>query len=98
RKDLTEPISLRLLFQPGARIGDSDESTAGFLLTDGLLHPLEEVLLEDVRLERRAGLAGDDEQRACEVDLPLEGADLPRIGRVQDVQLRVAVDLPERHR
>ena len=41
----------------------------GFVGANRLLHAIEEVRLEDVRLERRAGLARDDEQRAGEIDL-----------------------------
>ena len=48
---------------------------------------VEEVLLEGARLERAPGLAGDDHQRAIEVDAALERGDLRRDGRVEDVQL-----------
>ena len=40
-----------------------------FCRADGLLHALEEILLEDVGFERAAGLAGDDEEGLGEVDL-----------------------------
>ena len=42
------------------------------------LHAVEEVLLEDVRLERAARLAGDDDERAREIDAALDVRHLRR--------------------
>ena len=63
---------------------------------DELLDALEEILLEDVRLERRARFARDDEERVAQIDFALERSDLRRIGRIEHVQLREAGDLAER--
>ena len=70
----------------------------GLLGADRLPHALEEVLLEDVRLERRAGLARDDEDGAGEVELVLARAHLRRVGGVEDAQLRMALAARERER
>ena len=48
-EDVAELVSLRLLLQLGAGIGDRDEAAAGFFGADGLLHAIKEILLEDVR-------------------------------------------------
>src|SRR5207249_7562810 len=74
-----------------------DEAAADAVGADDLAGALEEVLLEDVRLEGAARLARDDEERLPQIDLPLDSLDLRGIGRVQHVQLRVARDLAEGH-
>ena len=53
-KDLPKTVALGDLLHLRARIGDGDEPAARFLRADELLDAVEEVLLEDVRLERRA--------------------------------------------
>ena len=58
---------------------------------------LEEILLEDIGLERAAGFAGNDEQRLREIDLVLEGFDLRGIGGVEHVQLGKPWNLAEGH-
>ena len=58
---------------------------------------IEEILLEDVRFERRAGFARNDENRIRQIHLVLERLHLRRIGGIQHEQLRKAVDLSERH-
>ena len=90
-----KPSLLRLLLQVRSRIGHGNEAAAGFVGADYLLHPVEEVRLEDVRLERRARLARDDEERAGEIDLGLDRPDLRGIGRVEHEQLRRAWDRAE---
>ena len=50
-KDVAEAITLGHLLHLRARVRDGDEAVARFLLADDVLHPLEEILLEDVRLE-----------------------------------------------
>src|SRR6202162_784305 len=65
--------------------------------THRLLDPFEEILFEDVRLERRAGLTGDDENRIANVNFVLESFHLSGIGGIQHKQFRVAVNLPESH-
>ncbi len=44
--------------------------------------------LQDVRLQRRARLGGDDEQGALRVDQGFEAADLAGVGGVQHQELR----------
>ena len=86
---LGDPLHLR------ARVGDRDEAAPDLRGTDGRLRPLEEVLLEDVRLERRARLGRDDEERPREIHGRLERPDLRGIGRVEDVELGPAGDATE---
>src|SRR5690349_17593454 len=54
-----------------------------------------EIVLEEVRLERRSRLAGDDEESLCEIDARFEGVNLRRIGRVEHQQLRMPFEAPE---
>ena len=79
-KDFAEVIALGHLLHLGAGIGDGDEVLAGFILADSLLHAIEEILLEDIWFQRAAGLAGDDAQRFCQINLVFNGLDLRRIG------------------
>ena len=81
KKTWAELVALGDLLQRGAGIGDRDEMPPGLLFAHRLTHPFEEVLLEDVGLERAAGLARHDEQRARRVDPALECFDLGRVGR-----------------
>ncbi len=97
KEDVTEAVRLGEFLKLGSRVGDGDELTTCPVHADSLLDQLEEVLLEDVGLERRSRLAGDDEERAVEVQLLLEGSHLGRVGGVQDVQLGKAFDPTERH-
>src|SRR4029450_3403567 len=60
-----------------------DEALAPLATSDGLRQALEEVLLEDVGLERRPRLRGHDEHGPREVDPRLARADLGRVRRVQ---------------
>ena len=92
---MAEVIGLGDLLHFRAGIGDGDEAAAGFVRADGLLHPFEEVLLENIGLERGAGLAGDDEQRPGQVDFVLGGLDLRRIGGIEHVQLGKPAILPK---
>ena len=52
----------------------------------GLLHLVEEILLQDIRLQRRAGFAGHHHQRLGQVDFVAGGLYLHRIGGIHDVQ------------
>ena len=84
-EDPPKMVRLRDVLHLRVRIGDGDETVAGLFVPDRLNDALVEVLLEDVGLQRRARLAGDDEQRPLDVDGVLRGLDLRRVGRVQDV-------------
>jgi hypothetical protein len=57
-----------------------------------------EILLIYVGLQRRAGLAGDNEQRALHIDLGFNRPDLRGIGGVEHVQPRESLNLAERQR
>src|SRR5207249_7839606 len=94
---VAEAIRLRDPVQLRSRIGDGDEAAADAVGADDLAGALEEVLLEDVRLEGAARLARVYGERRPQIDLPLDSLDLRGIGRVQHVQLRVARDLAEGH-
>ncbi len=68
------------------------------IFLEHIRNPLEEILLEDVRLQRRSRLARHDEHRILQIDRLLHRLHLFRIGRIQDVQRRVARLFAERHR
>ena len=55
-----------------------------------------EVLQVRARLDRRARLGGDDEQRPLEVDAPLEPPDRLGVGGVEDVE-RLDLERPSQH-
>ena len=57
-----------------------------------------EILLVDVGLQRRAGLAGDDEQGARQIDFGLDRPNLRGIGGVEHVQARKSGNVAERER
>ncbi len=78
-----------------ARVGDGDEAAAGFVGANSLLHALEEILLIDVGFERAAGFAGNDEEGLGEIDFLFDGADLCRVGGIENVQAREARSLRE---
>ena len=95
-EDAQELGVLRFLLQLGAGVGDGDEVVGGVAAADDLLHALEEVAHERVRLGRRAGFRGHDEDRLGDVERLVERLDLLRVGRVEHVELRVAGPLAER--
>jgi len=59
-------------------------------LIGNLRDAIEEILLEAIRLERRARLAGDDEESFCEIDLILDRFDLRGNRRVENMEIRFA--------
>ena len=63
---------------------------AGLVRTAHRAGAVEEIIHEDIGLERAAGFAGDDEQRLGEVDRLFDGLDLRRIGAVEHVEARPA--------
>src|SRR5208337_404135 len=87
---MPEAVALRHLLHFGAGIGDGHEPASRFLSAHGPLHTLKEVLFEDVGLERRSGLAGNDEESFRQIDPLFERLHLRRIGRVKHVQAREA--------
>src|SRR5665213_881027 len=84
-----ESVALGHLLHLRAGIGDGDEAAGVAAGT------LEEILLEDVRFERRSRLAGDDKQRARQIDAALNGQDLRRVSGIEHVQLGEPVRLAE---
>ena len=68
-EDLAKAVRFGDFLHVRAGVGDGDETRSGFGGADGLLHALKEILLEDIRLERAAGLAGDDEDGFGEIEL-----------------------------
>ena len=56
-EDVTKAVDLRAPLQLRAGIGDSDETLAGFIVRDSLLHAIEEILLKDVWFQSAARLA-----------------------------------------
>ncbi len=89
-ENVAETIGFGHLLHMRAGIGDGDEVLPGFGGADGLLHAFEEILLENIRLERAARLAGDDENCFREIELGFDGFDLRRIGGIENVKLRKA--------
>ena len=94
---VTEAVRPGDLLELRAGIRDRDEPVARPAGADGLLHPLEEVLLEDVRLEGRARLGRHDEQRSPEIHPRLARPDLGRVRRVQHGELGPSGERPEGH-
>ena len=79
-EDGTEAALAGEVLELGARVGDRGEAVAALA---GLLP---EVVGVGAGLERRPRLGGGDEERPLEVELLLECADRPRVGRVEDVK------------
>jgi hypothetical protein len=92
---VAEPVGLGFLLEVRAGIGHRHEA-ASRLVPEGLLRLVEEEGLEDVRLQGRARLAGDDEEGLLDVDLVRQRLELGRVGGVEDEQLRRARHLAER--
>ena len=59
---MAEAICLSDLLHLRSGIGDGNKAAARFVGANGLFHALEEILLENIRLQRGAGLAGNNEQ------------------------------------
>ena len=70
-ENVAEAARLGHLLHVRAGVGDGDEVLPGLRRADHLLHALEEILLEDIRLKRAAGLARHDENRFREIELAL---------------------------
>src|SRR4029077_1632033 len=96
-ENVPELVGFGDLLHFGAGIGNSDEAVAGFLRTNLLLDLLEKILLVDIGLKRAPGFAGDDANRALEIDSGLDGFDLRGVRGIQHVQRGKALDLPESH-
>ena len=82
----------------GARSGicDRHELAACGFVADGSLHTIEEMLTQDARLERVSRFARDDEHRPCEIEVIRLHPNLCRIGGIEDVECRKAVQTAER--
>ena len=85
-----------------AGVGDGNEVIAGLLWPDGFLHLVEEELLEDIRLEGRARLAGHYVEEKTEFNVVLKSFDdtkkIPVIKEVRAITglgLKEAKDLVE---
>ena len=96
-ENLTEPAVRSDLLHLRAGISDGDETAARFLRAYGLLHALKEILFEDVGLESRTGFAGDDEKSLSEIELAFACLDLRRVGGIENVQTREAVNFAKGH-
>ena len=69
---MQKAICLRDLLHFRSRIGDRDELAADFRHPNRLLRAFEEILFEDIGLEGAARFAGDDADRALEIELRLK--------------------------
>jgi hypothetical protein len=74
--------------EPRAWIGDGDEMPAGGAAESGG-RAGKKIFHQNVRFERRARLAGHNEQGARDIDAALETPYLLRIGGIEHVQFRV---------
>src|SRR5207302_7233491 len=74
-EDVTKLVAGGHLLKRRSRIGDSDEVLADPSVAHYLPHPLEEILFENVGFQRASRFAGDDEQRALQIQLALKGLD-----------------------
>src|SRR5207302_6025381 len=86
-EDVAKSLGDGRFFERRAGVGDSDEALWRLARADGLSCPLEEILLEDVGLQRAARFARYQEQCPREVDPGFQLPDLCGVGRVEDVQL-----------
>ena len=83
-KDVRGSLRSRaVVFERRAGIGDRDEMLGRLRRRPPPSPRVEEIRLEDVGLERAAGLARHDEQGARRIDLALERGDLRRVGRIE---------------
>src|SRR5215472_4916647 len=96
-EDMQKAVALCDLLHLRTWVGNRNELTAGLAGADRLSGAFKEILLEDVRLERAARFAGNDEKGFCDLDLMFKGFDLRGVGRVQDVQHRKTRQVSEGH-
>src|SRR5580704_15948685 len=92
---MAKAMAFRHFLHLRAWIGGSNEPLSRFGCADGLLHFLVEILFEDIRFERSAGLTRNNKNSFGNVDLALQCADLSRIGGVENMNLRIPILLPE---
>ena len=92
---MAEIIGLGHLLHLRFRIRDRNEVASCLVRADHLLRALKEILFEDVRFQRAARFAGNDEQRFSNINLVFEGFDLRWIRRIEHMQLRPAADFAE---
>src|SRR5262249_18891713 len=94
-EDAPKAVAFGNLLQLRARIRNCEEVTAGFLGANEPLDTVEEILFENIGLERRARLARYDEERVFQIDFVLEGPHLSWIGRIEHVKFREPADRAE---
>ena len=70
---------LRSSLQGGAGIGHCNEVFAGLVLASHRADAIEEIVHEDVGLERAARFGRDDEKRLAEIHCPFDRLDLSGI-------------------
>ena len=89
-EDRAEALVDGLLLERRALVRDGDEVLAGVQAVE-LCQPLVEIGMKAGRLRGAAGLAGDDEQGAAEVDLLLDRAHRVGVRAVQDAHVQEPV-------
>ncbi len=78
-EDVTEAPVLCGLLQLRSWVGNGHKIPSGGV-ADGVRYARKKIIHQNVRLERRPGLAGNDESRTCDIDAALEAPHLIRVG------------------
>ena len=94
-EDAREAQFFGALLQRGALVGHGDKMLAGLLASAQGRDALEEIVQQNVGLERAAGFRRHDHQCLTKVERRLGRGNLRRIGAVEHVQLRPARLGPE---
>src|SRR5208282_495209 len=97
KENMAKMIGLGHFLHLRPRIRDSHELLSSIGRAYGLLHALEEILLEDIGFERASGLARYDEKSLRDVELAIDGADLRRVRRVEHQDLGETLNPAESH-
>src|SRR5580704_16427885 len=95
-ENVAKAIALGYFLHVRSWIGNCYKALRRFLRANCLLHLFEEILFENIRLERAARLAGHNENRLLHVELARKCPNLRWISRVEHENFRMAFDLAVR--
>ena len=88
---MAEPVLTRRDMQAAVTVRDGDEVAAGAFLAECLRGRTVEVMEERKRLDRAAGLGGDDEERRPQIEGGGEFADGIGMGGIDDGEVEEAI-------